>query len=160
MQSNYKDVEDFSEKFDIPKLDVPDFLDLEAHDFRVKFMEEELQEFIDATKRNDLGTAADSLIDLVYVAMGTAVMMGLTDEDWQELWNDVQRANMSKERCTDSAKSTRGTTLDVIKPTGWREPQSKQIIKDIIERKKDENTVKAIMENNQSVLSKLAENRQ
>ena len=37
----------------------------------------------------------DALIDLTYVAMGTAYMMGLP---WQDLWDEVQRANMSKVR--------------------------------------------------------------
>jgi predicted HAD superfamily Cof-like phosphohydrolase len=136
--TNYKDVEEFSKKFDIPRLDIPGFLDEEMHNFRVEFIKEELQEFIDSTEAGDLPTAFDSLIDLVYVAMGTAYMMGFDNADWQELWSDVQRANMSKERCKNESDSERNNTLDVIKPEGWIAPKSEEIVNKIINKRQNE----------------------
>jgi len=64
--------------------------------------------------------AADSLIDLVYVTVGTALMMGLP---WAELWAAVQERNMAKELALpDGSNSKRNNPLDVIKPEGWYPP--------------------------------------
>jgi predicted HAD superfamily Cof-like phosphohydrolase len=136
--NNYQDVMECFEKFGIPRYKIPQFLDSDAQKFRVDFMKEELQEFIDSYEEGDLPTAFDSLIDLVYVAMGTAYMMGMDDSDWQIMWNDVQRANMEKERCTDESQSTRNSTLDVYKPEGWKAPRSKDILWYLIRKKRVE----------------------
>jgi len=136
--SNFADVKAFHKKFGVPELSIPDYLDEAAKDFRVKFLEEEKDEYIDACAKGDLPTAFDSLIDLVYVAMGTAAMMGFDEADWQQMWDDVQRANMDKERCTDASKSTRKSTLDVIKPEAWVAPRSEEILNRIIARKQDD----------------------
>lgn len=53
---------------------------------------------------------------------------GCTNELWAELWADVQRANMSKERALKASDSKRGSTWDVVKPTGWVGPQTEAII--------------------------------
>jgi len=47
---------------------------------------------------------------------------------FDELWDDVQRANMSKERATDASQSKRGSSFDVIKPAGWKPAQTVDII--------------------------------
>lgn len=118
--SNFDDVKAFHAKFGVPEAQVPAFLDPAAHDFRVKFMQEELQEFIDDSRIGNMHGAADALVDLVYVALGTAAMMGLP---WQELWDEVQRANISKVRASsDGSNSKRKSALDVVKPAGWRAP--------------------------------------
>lgn len=88
---------------------------------RAEFMQEELNEFKEAMFRKDLIGMADALVDLVYVAKGTAVMMGLP---WEELWLDVQRANMSKERGT----TRRGMPEDLVKPEGWKGPETEKIL--------------------------------
>lgn len=113
------DVLAFQQKFDIPMSPTPAFLDEEAETFRVKFMQEELDEFQEACEQLDIQKAADALVDLVYVVHGTALMMGLP---WDQLWAEVQRANMAKERATSLDQSKRKSTLDVIKPPGWQPP--------------------------------------
>lgn len=121
--SGFKDVLAFHEKFEVPLASQPSFLDAEAYNFRVRFLKEELDEFVDANYHNDMVKAFDSLIDLVYVAYGTAQMMGCTPEMWQEMWNAVQNANMSKVRATTAGESKRGTSLDVVKPANWQSPE-------------------------------------
>ncbi len=139
-KSNFEDVQDFQRKF-VPDAIPPEpvILDPDVVIFRSKFMAEELAEFEEAFtmaqhlmrqgeldeehRRKYLVDMGDALIDLVYVAMGTADLMGLP---WQEMWNEVQRANMSKVRA-DSDEHSRVSTgrahrLDVIKPEGWRGP--------------------------------------
>jgi predicted HAD superfamily Cof-like phosphohydrolase len=117
--SDNTDVLAFQQKFDIPMSPQPAFLDEEAETFRVKFMQEELDEFQEACEQLDLQKAADALVDLVYVVHGTALMMGLP---WDRLWAEVQRANMAKVRATSLDQSKRKSTLDVIKPEGWQAP--------------------------------------
>ena len=87
--------------------------------FRIKFLKEELEEFNDAYERGDLVHAFDGLMDLVYVALGTAYMMNVP---WAEAWPHVQNANMLKKRASHEGESTRGSSLDVVKPEGWVAP--------------------------------------
>lgn len=120
MADNYDDVKTFHFAMGLPLPDAPQLLDRETRKFRERFMHEELDEFHGACAAYDLPGAADALVDLVYVAMGTAVMMGLP---WQELWDEVQRANMAKQRALpDGSDSKRGSALDVVKPMGWQPP--------------------------------------
>lgn len=114
-----QDVIHFHQKFGVPVATEPSFLNCEAYAFRVKFMQEELDEFREAHSTGDMHGAADALVDLVYVVQGTAHMMGLP---WPLLWSEVQRANITKVRATDASQSKRGTALDVIKPPGWVAP--------------------------------------
>lgn len=69
----------------------------------------------------NLANQADALVDLVYVALGTAVMMGLP---WQELWSDVHAANLRKVR----GRTKRDMPLDLMKPEGWIGPQTASIL--------------------------------
>jgi len=121
-----EDIEAFHLRFGLRGPTIPQLLPSEElFEFRKGFMHEELTEFEEAHERGDLVEAADALIDLVYVAMGTAHMMGLP---WDELWNDVQRANMEKVRAQAADESKRGTAFDVVKPPGWNPPQGAAII--------------------------------
>jgi predicted HAD superfamily Cof-like phosphohydrolase len=97
----------------------PRDVSVELMDFRVKFMEEELREFKEARAKNDIAGMADALVDLSYVTLGTAHVMGLP---WQELFFEVQKANMGKERAVRAEQSLRGSTYDVVKPKGWQPP--------------------------------------
>jgi len=121
-QGGYQDVADFNTKFDVPTAPALSLLSREKFEYRLNFLNEELIEFQESHEKGDLTTAVDSLIDLVYVAYGTAQMMGVTGEQWKRAWDEVQRANMSKVRVTDAGQSKRKTSLDVIKPEGWKGP--------------------------------------
>ena len=57
-----------------------------------------------------------------------AKTLGITAELWNELWNDVQRANMSKIRATSANQSKRGSSYDIIKPHDWQPPKTQDII--------------------------------
>lgn len=95
----------------------------------VQHLQEELDEFVEAASLKnglqnlpqDFCGQADALVDLVYVALGVAVKMGLP---WDVLWADVHRANMSKERGT----THRGFTVDAAKPVGWVGPHTVEIL--------------------------------
>jgi dCMP deaminase len=119
--SYYSDVCDFFDKFKVPKGTTPHIPDLESYQFRYKFMAEELEEFNRAFEESDLSGMADALVDLVYVALGTALVMGIP---FDECWREVQAANMRKVRANgaDDERSKRKHLLDVVKPEGWKPP--------------------------------------
>jgi len=142
MSYNFNDVREFHNKFSLVRNARPTKLTEEQLEDRIKFMFEEFKEFCDASgivinyeqggdlkvrpplfkkdQVQDIYGQADALIDLVYVAMGTAVMMGLP---WQELWSDVHRANMEKE-LRESVDHKAG----IFKPENWQPPKTEEII--------------------------------
>ena len=115
----YKDVLAFYQKFDIPHHTVPTILDAGTYVFRHRRLREELSEFELAHESHDLVGCADALVDLVYIAIGTAINMGIP---WDAIWAEVQRANMEKVRAQRPEDSKHGTTLDIVKPLFWKEP--------------------------------------
>lgn len=121
-QDNFMDVQSFHDRFLIPRPPGPTLLLPDVTSFRVKFMQEELDEY-DAA--GTLPDKIDALVDLVYVALGTADLHGIK---WQPHWADVQRANMTKERVPSAADSKRGHSLDVRKPKGWKGPDHEKIL--------------------------------
>jgi dCMP deaminase len=128
--SLYDDVLKFHEKFGLPRPGdggPTALLDEDVRNFRIGFMKEELVEFEDACLTGDLADAFDAMIDLVYVALGTAAMMRVPFDDG---WAEVQRANMAKERAHSASdpRSTRGHSLDVVKPEGWRPPDIEGVL--------------------------------
>lgn len=86
---------------------------------RFKFLNEEADEFYAAAMAGDMVTVVDSLLDTVYVALGTLWMMGLPAETVAASWDAIQRANMRKQR----GVGPRGNAIDAIKPPGWTGPE-------------------------------------
>lgn len=82
---------------------------------RAEFLQEELDEFKKAAVTGNYHGLVDALVDLVYVAKGTAVSMGIP---WEQAFDEVQRANMDKVPGT----TKRGNIVDAAKPEGWKEP--------------------------------------
>jgi predicted HAD superfamily Cof-like phosphohydrolase len=85
-------------------------------EFRIKFLQEELDEMRNATNAEDV---VDALIDLCVVAIGTLDSFKI---DSHVAWNSVLEANMNKKV---GIKATRPNPLglpDLIKPEGWTAP--------------------------------------
>lgn len=211
-----RDVEIFQHKFGLPT--PPKFTKLPADlfTFRVNFLNEEFFEYIDAYKKGDFATAIDSLIDLMYVTYGMALLSGVNPDDFAKavgelderdkwtpttippsgdlcflsdndnnefiegltaliyhcieksenhefdhpralaliasecytamrgmglspvvidaVWDEIQRANISKERALRPSDSKRGSVWDVIKPPGWKAPDPGRVIRDMLGR--------------------------
>jgi predicted HAD superfamily Cof-like phosphohydrolase len=100
----------------------------------VALMHEHIAAFDEIHSREDMPLAVRheyvkyTLAAMFNSSLTAAGYCGCTDELWDELWADVQRANMSKERALREADSKRGSTYDVIKPAGWVPPQTEAII--------------------------------
>lgn len=137
--SNFEDVGRFHTKFSLPVSEgKPKEMTRALIQFRMKFLLEEVREFAEAAGYEllwdstegfyfgsldsfpDHAKMFDALIDEVYVAMGTAHLLGYP---WQEGWDRVQAANMAKVRAqADGSDSLRGSAFDVVKPEGWVAP--------------------------------------
>lgn len=123
----HADVLEFHRRFNVPVSTVPRLLRPDEYKYRLEFLLEELNEFRAAHERGDLAEAADGLVDLIYVAAGTALWMGL---DLRAHWRAVQRANMLKVPVARAGDSKRQHPHDVVKPAGWVPPDHRQIILD------------------------------
>jgi predicted HAD superfamily Cof-like phosphohydrolase len=115
--SYFNDVRQFHHEILNVQDSTPHMLNLQDTTARINFMDEELEEYRDAVRLNDIVAAADALADLVYVACGTAHMMGLP---FNEIWGAVQKANMGKKR----GMTKRGVECDAMKPPGWVGPEA------------------------------------
>jgi predicted HAD superfamily Cof-like phosphohydrolase len=137
----FRDIERFHEKFGLAPTDDPGHrLPDDVLAFRIKFMFEELQEYVDAVggsygcpnvsidpAKFHAEDAFDALIDLAYVALGTAYLHRFP---FNEGWARVQAANMKKVRASgdDDPLSKRKHNKDVVKPPLWEPP----ILKDLL----------------------------
>lgn len=133
------DMKEFHEKFGLEYDGPPRALPVRLADFRENFMNEELMEYGEhmasveiaieekdhADVTHHLEHMLDALVDLVYVAVGTAYLHGF---DFDEAWRRVHEANMKKERARRAGDSKRGSTFDVIKPPGWEPPSHKDLV--------------------------------
>lgn len=69
-------------------------------DLRVALIREELEELEAAIENNDLVEIADALCDIQYVLSGAVLEFGM-GEKFRELFDEVQRSNMSKSCATE-----------------------------------------------------------
>jgi predicted HAD superfamily Cof-like phosphohydrolase len=121
-----RDVRAFHEKFGVPMPAKPEGLSPTDWSFRTRFLDEEIDELHAAWLDEDQAKQLDALVDLVYVAIGTAIWAGW---DFEEAWRRVQRANMAKVRTPSADASKRGHAFDVIKPEGWKAPDLSDLVK-------------------------------
>ena len=110
----WRAVRNFHLALGLPTADAPRLLVLRRTGERSKWMREELDEFESATT---ISQQADAMVDLMYLAVGTLVEMGVPPGRVFEL---VHTANMGK-RWPDGA-----ARLDaegkVLKPPAWPSP--------------------------------------
>jgi predicted HAD superfamily Cof-like phosphohydrolase len=141
------DIEAFHQKFGLEYTGKPRILEPALFDFRKKFIEEELKEWVDeqdllieALTADDgqpdhrrvamgLHQQLDALVDLTYVVLGAAYLQ-FGPEIFHEAWKRVQSANMAKVRAQSADESKRGSTFDVVKPQGWMPPDHHDLVKD------------------------------
>ena len=97
------------QKFDKKKLE-------QFFNFRVKFLEEEMNELKNAKTADDV---VDALIDLCVVAIGT---LDLFEVDPHLAWDRVHEANMNKKVGIKESRPNPLGLPDLIKPEGWLPP--------------------------------------
>ena len=99
-------VADFHRTFHHPILENPQIPSKKRAELRVALIAEELKELEEAIEAKDIVEVADALCDIQYVLAGAVLEFGLGNK-FVELFNEVQRSNMSK-ACTteEEAKAT------------------------------------------------------
>jgi predicted HAD superfamily Cof-like phosphohydrolase len=134
-------VAEFHKTFEAPILETPQIPNESRCNLRVSLLQEELNELSEAIKNNDLVEIADALCDLQYVLSGAVLEFGLGNK-FEELFNEVQRSNMSK--ACDSQKEAL-MTLSHYKKKDGTEGHYKEINgKWIVYRKGDNKVLKSI----------------
>jgi predicted HAD superfamily Cof-like phosphohydrolase len=112
------DIKAFHEKFELAYEGPPRWLPGMLSEFRSRFLEEEILEYRTALT---LEGKFDALVDLVYVAIGTAHLHGFP---FDEAWRRVHKANMSKVR----GASERSASYDVVKPPNFVPPDLTDLV--------------------------------
>lgn len=121
-------VAQFHQTFGAPILDKPGIPSAERCQLRVSLLAEELEELKEAIAANDIVEIADALCDLQYVLSGAVLEFGM-GEKFVELFNEVQRSNMSK-ACQSLAEAEAtvkfyadkdGTLAEILEENGlWK----------------------------------------
>lgn len=119
-------VKEFQEKFYGPYTEGPRQLPYDLGELKFIHMREELVEWQKGRAEGDLEQQLDALIDLVYVALGTAYQQG---NDFNEGFRRVHAANMMKVRALKAEESKRNSTWDVVKPEGWTPASLADLVK-------------------------------
>jgi len=90
--------------------------------FRIGMMQEELDETRNAFVNKDPEEMVDGIIDLCVFAIGTLEVFGV---DANKAWDEVYRANMSKEVGIKEGRPNPLGLPDLVKPEGWEGPTHK-----------------------------------
>ncbi len=122
----FQDVIDFHEKFVIAHHGPPrQSLPLPLRVFRKDRLREEHNEYVDAFQRSDAEGMLDALVDLVYIAIGTAQCHGW---DFDEAWDRVHASNMTKKRISPKSTGRYNHRSDIVKPDGWVSPSHADLV--------------------------------
>ena len=124
MSDNWaKDIQDMQYKFKTKLWMFNNQNNQEALDkyleFRLQFLNEELRETEAAFTNRDAEEIVDGLIDLCVVAIGTLDAFGV---DANKAWNEVLKANLSKEVGIKPERPNPLGLPDLVKPEGWQGP--------------------------------------
>lgn len=88
-------------------------------EFRIRFLQEELDEMKHAAKTDNAEEVVDALIDLCVVAIGTLDAYGVNA---YKAWDEVHAANMAKEVGIKASRPNPLGLPDLVKPEGWKAP--------------------------------------
>lgn len=121
MNNMQKQVQEFHEAMELPVGIEVYTLDSVRAELRANLISEEAGETCDALDTGNMHGVVDGLCDLLYVAFGCAVEMGI---DLEPFFNEVHAANMRKvggEVRADGKK---------LKPEGWVGPDIDRLLEE------------------------------
>lgn len=87
--------------------------------FRIGMMQEELDETKQAFENKNAEEMVDGMIDLCVFAIGTLEVFGV---DANKAWDEVYKANISKEVGIKEGRPNPLGLPDLVKPKGWKGP--------------------------------------
>jgi len=106
----------------------PGFLSLANEQQLIQILGKNIKSYEHAHAMQSEFGVKQALTELYLNCFFGASDMGITEDCWNEMWTDVQRANMSKVRAEKASDSKRGSQWDVVKPKGWIAPQTEEIL--------------------------------
>ena len=119
----HEDIWDMHYKFGVHQWIIENINDKEKLskflEFRMNFLREELNETQNAIDNKDPQEIVDGLIDLCVVAIGTLDAFGVYA---QRAWDEVHKANMTKQPGVKESRPNPLGLPDLIKPEGWTGP--------------------------------------
>lgn len=98
--------------------------DPKERDWLVGALREEIDEYLDSVKDHDFIGQIDSMVDLIYFAIGGLVRMGLDEDAIHSIFSVVHEANSLK-KAGVKAEREHTHNLDATKPKGWVSPEEK-----------------------------------
>jgi predicted HAD superfamily Cof-like phosphohydrolase len=116
MKEYLNKVKEFQLAFDQEVNNEPTILLPEESRLRFDLAEEELIEYEEATEEEDLVETLDSLVDQMYILLGTINAHGMQDI-FEEAFNRVHENNLSK---LVDGKPLKNEAGKVIKPKGFK----------------------------------------
>jgi len=120
-------VHEFHETYGAAIKASPDISDKDLNDFRVRLLQEELDELKEALADGDIVETLDALTDLQYVLDGAFLSLGLHDVK-DISFAEVHRSNMSK-LGEDGKPILRESDGKVLKGPNYFKPDLSQFIK-------------------------------
>lgn len=114
----------FHKIFGHPVAENPTLVEEKTSALRAALIQEELNEYLEATEAKDLQGVADAIGDMLYVVIGTAVVHGVNIDP---LVQEVHSSNMSK---LQNGKPLYAPNGKVIKGEDFREPDILQVLTD------------------------------
>ncbi len=131
----------FHQTFKAPILPSPSIPSAERCQLRVSLIAEELKELEEGIRNQDIVEIADALCDIQYVLAGAVLEFGL-GEKFVELFNEVQRSNMSKAcKTLEEAQATVDFYLQKDGTEAFIAPDGEQFL---VYRKSDNKILKSV----------------
>lgn len=147
-------VAEFHKTFKHPILPSPQIPSEDRCKLRVSLIAEELKELEEAIQNKDLVEVADALCDIQYVLSGAILEFGLGDK-FKELFDEVQRSNMSKTcKTMEEAEATQQFYLDKDGTESYIEESDGHFL---VYRKGDNKTLKSVNYSPADLKSRLAD---
>ncbi len=134
-------VADFHNTFKHPILPAPAIPPEDRCKLRVALIAEELKELEEAIRDRDIVEVADALCDIQYVLSGAILEFGLA-EKFKELFEEVQRSNMSK-ACSSEEEAVK-TVEHYRQKDGTECYYRREGDKWLVYRKSDNKTIKSV----------------
>ncbi len=134
-------VADFHKTFKHPILQQPAIPGEDRCKLRVALIAEELKELEEAILEKDIVEISDALCDIQYVLSGAILEFGL-GEKFKELFEEVQRSNMSK--ACNTEEEAQSTVAHYNKKDGTECYYKEEAGRWLVYRKSDNKTIKSI----------------
>jgi predicted HAD superfamily Cof-like phosphohydrolase len=117
-------VRQFNKVFEIQTQKSPSLLDKNSSKLKFDLMLEELNEYSEACKNNDIVEISDAVVDMMYILYGIILSHGLSDVIF-DMFEEVHKSNMSK---LENGKVLRRNDGKIMKGSEYFRPNLKQFL--------------------------------